>query len=228
MCGRFTVNYTYEQMLEYLNKEYSIFDFDYELPRYNVSPGQQVLSVIYDGNNYRAGTFKWGLIQPFSKDEKSGYKMINARSESIEEKVSFKDSFFNKRCLILSDGFYEWDNVTGTKKPYYITFENRKMMAYAGIWSRYVKDGRSIYTCSIITTSANSLVGSIHERMPVILDSDDAKKWLNSDNDLMLLKSLLHQYPTEKLSMIEVSKKVNTVANDDPSLIEEHQEYTLF
>ena len=228
MCGRFTVNYTYEQMLEYLNKEYSIFDFDYELPRYNVAPGQQVFSVIYDGENYRAGTFKWGLVPSFSKDEKSGYKMINARSESIEDKVSFKDSFFNKRCLILSDGFYEWDKVSGSKKPYYITFEDKKMMAYAGIWSRYVKNGRSLYTCSIITTSANDKVGSIHERMPVILESDDAKKWLGDNSDLEYLKNILQQYPSEKISMIEVSTKINKVDNDDPSLIEEHQEYTLF
>ncbi len=228
MCGRFTVNYTYEQMLEYLNKEYSIFDFDFELPRYNMAPGQRLLSVIYDGENYRAGSFKWGLVPHFSKDDKVGYKMINARSESIEEKVSFKDSFFNKRCIILSDGFYEWDKVSGSNKPYYITFEGKKLMAYAGIWSRYVKDGRSLYTCSIVTTKANDKIAAIHERMPVILDSNNARKWIGIENDLDYLKALLSQYPSEKIEMIEVSTKVNKVVNDDPSLIEEHHEYTLF
>jgi len=159
MCGRFTINYTYEQMLEYLKDEYSVFDFDFDLPRYNVSPGQQVLSIIYDGDKFRVGSFKWGFIPAFSKDEKSGYKMINARSEGIEEKVSFKDSFFNKRCLILSDGFYEWDKVSGSNRPYYITFKDKKLMAYAGIWSHNIKDGQSLYTCSIITNKANIIIG---------------------------------------------------------------------
>lgn len=228
MCGRFTVNYTYEQMLEYLSDEYSVFDFDFDLPRYNISPGQQVIGLIYDGDKYHAGTFKWGFIPSFSKDEKSAYKMINARTEGIEEKASFKDSFFNKRCLILSDGFYEWDKVTGSNRPYYITFEDKKLMAYAGLWSRYVKDGKSIYTCTIITTKANQAVGKVHERMPVVLDSINAKKWIGSNCDVDFLKSLLEQYPDQHTTIIEVSKKVNKVINDDPSLIEEHQEYTLF
>jgi putative SOS response-associated peptidase YedK len=228
MCGRFTVNYTYEQMLEYLGKEYSIFDFDYDLPRYNIAPGQQLLSVIYDGKNYRVGTFKWGLVPSFSKDDKSGFKMINARSEGIEEKASFRDSFFHKRCIILSDGFYEWDNVSGSKKPYYITFDNKKLIAYAGIWSHYVKNGKSLYTCSIITTKANDAISAIHERMPVILDNDKAKQWIGTNNGSETLKELLTQYPSERTHMIEVSTKVNKVVNDDPSLIEEHQDYTLF
>ena len=228
MCGRFTINYTYEQMLEYLKDEYSVFDFDFDLPRYNVSPGQQVLSIIYDGDKFRVGSFKWGFIPAFSKDEKSGYKMINARSEGIEEKVSFKDSFFNKRCLILSDGFYEWDKVSGSNRPYYITFKDKKLMAYAGIWSHNIKDGKSLYTCSIITTKASLIIGKIHERMPIVLDSINAKKWISTNCDPDYLKSLLNQYPEDYTDMIEVSTKVNKVAFDDPSLIEEHQEYTLF
>ena len=228
MCGRFTVNYTYEQMLEYLNKEYSVFDFDFELPRYNISPGQQVLSVISDGDNYRVGTFKWGFVPPFSPNEKVGYKMINARAETITEKASFRDSFFHKRCVILSDGFYEWDKVSGSNKPYYITFENNKLMAYAGIWSRYVKEGKSLYTCAIVTTTANAKIRDIHDRMPVILTPDKAKKWIGGTNDKDYLHDLLSQYPEDKTYKIEVSSKVNKVSNDDPSLIEEHHELTLF
>jgi putative SOS response-associated peptidase YedK len=228
MCGRFTVNYTYEQMLKYLSEEYSIFDFNFELPRYNMAPGQQVLSVIYDGENYRTGTFKWGLVPSFSKSDKEGYKMINARAEGIEEKASFKDSFFNKRCIILSDGFYEWDKISGTKRPYYITFNDKKLMAYAGLWSRYVNKGKSVYTCTIITVTANQKLGKIHERMPVILGNKEAKEWMDTNCDIDYLKSLLVPYPSEYIEMIEVSKNVNMVANDDPSLIEEHQEYTLF
>lgn len=228
MCGRFTVNYTYEQMLEYLDKEYSIFDFDYDLPRYNVSPGQQILSIISDGEKYRIGTFKWGFIPSFSKDESSAYKMINARTEGIESKKSFKDSFFHKRCIILSDGFYEWDKLSGTKTPYYFTFENKKMFAYAGIWSKYVKDGESIYTCSIITTKANKLIGKYHDRMPVVLDTNKAKKWLSYNIDLEELKDLMIQYNSQLMGCIEVSKKVNNTSNDDPTLIEEFNELRLF
>jgi len=154
--------------------------------------------------------------------------MINTRGETIAEKASFKESFFTKRCLILSDGFYEWDKVSGSNKPYYITFENKKLMAYAGIWSRYVKNGESLYTCSIITTSANGKIGQIHKRMPVILSNDEGKKWIGNNNNISYLKTLLKQYPDSLMNMIEVSTKVNKVINDDPSLIEEHQDYTLF
>ena len=231
MCGRFTVNYTYDQMLKYLEKEYSIFDMelDFELPRYNVSPGQQVLSVINDGENYRVGTFKWGFIPEYTTDDSSAYKMINARSEDITSKMAFRDSFFNKRCIILSDGFYEWDKVTGSKNPYYIAFKDKSLVAFAGIWSRYVKNGVPIYTTSILTTKANALVGEIHDRMPVVLSSIEAKKWL--DNRLVdkdVLQSLLVSYDSQHMSKHQVSTHVNKVANDDVTCIEEYVELRLF
>lgn len=231
MCGRFTVNYTYEELLQYLDDEYSVFDMkeEVDLPRYNMAPGQQIISIISDGENYRAGTFKWGFVPSFSKDSNIGYKMINARSEDIEEKMSFKDSFFNKRCIVLSDGFYEWDNIKGTKKPYYISFKDKKIRAYAGIWSRYIKDGKPIYTCAIITTGANKLVGEIHHRMPVILTEEKAKLWLNNKEvDLDKLKSLMVSYDSDLMFKHQVSEHINKVSNDDELCIKEYNELTLF
>lgn len=231
MCGRFTVNYTYQQMLEYLNKEYSIFDMenDMVLPRYNVAPGQQVMAVINEGESYKLTTFKWGFIPSFNKNPNKGYQMINARSEDIEHKMAFKDSFYNKRCVIISDGFYEWDTKSSTNPPYYISFKDNKMKAYAGIWNKSIVSGEEVYTCAILTTKANSLVGDIHDRMPVILSNEEALKWLNtrkiSTSDL---KKLLNQYDSVKMYKHEVNRRVNNVKNDDSKCIEEYKELRLF
>lgn len=231
MCGRFTVNYTYDQMLEFLNEKYSIFDLkdDVELPRYNVSPGQQVLSIISDGNKFRVGTFKWGFVSDVASKKVSKSIMINTRSETIENKVMFKDSFLNKRCIVLSDGFYEWDNETGTKKPFFIGFKDKRLLAYAGIWSKNKVNGKMQYTCSILTTKANDLISEIHNRMPVILTHDNAIKWLDKEIDnLDDLKVLFKSYDSDLMFKHEVSKRVNKVSNDDIDCIKVYNDITLF
>jgi len=122
MCGRFTVSYTYEELLGYLGSEYGIKEIkgDVVLPRYNVAPGNEIISIISDGRKYRSGLFKWGFIPSYASSINEGFKMINARSEGIEKKTSFKDSFLNKRCIILADSFYEWKQVGKDKVPFRI------------------------------------------------------------------------------------------------------------
>jgi putative SOS response-associated peptidase YedK len=227
MCGRFTVSYTYEQMLEYLKTEYSIFDFDYQLPRYNIAPSQDVLSVISDGEKFRVGTFKWGYVPKYVPSSKLIPSLINAKGETIDQLVSFKESFHNRRCIIFSDGFYEWDHIPGSKQPYYFTFEDQRMRAYAGIWNKTMKNKKPVYTVAIITVSANRMLSDVHDRMPAILDEEAVKIWLDKNTDSETLKSLLTPYDYKKMKRIQVNKKVNNTNNDDPSLVNEYIEYTI-
>lgn len=212
-----------ETLLKIVAERFDIFDVDgdIDLPRYNIAPSQRVLAIIHDGDKYRLGTMKWGLVPPFATDEKIGSKMINAKAETIDEKPSFKNAFMSKRCLILADGFYEWDKYSNEKTPYRITVKGEHLMAFAGIWSRYVKpDGEKLFTCSIITTAANGMMKSIHDRMPVILDEITQKAWLQKDvASAHELKKLLIPFDENLMEKYVVSKEVNRPANDHPDII---------
>lgn len=210
MCGRFSLEVDQEYVMEVLKKEYEVKNVDeLELrPNHNISPGQDILAIIHDGKQNRAGFLKWGFVPPFAKDEKIGYKMINARSETVDQKPSFRSSFVSKRCVIVADGFYEWKNVNGNKEPYKFKVKEEELIAFAGLWSGWKKpDGKMLYTCTILTTKANEVMKDIHDRMPVILDKREVDIWLNintSDKDTLLpmLKPLpedkLYYYPVER------------------------------
>jgi len=227
MCGRFTINYTYEQLLKFLETDFSIFDYENDIgyPNYNVSPGQEVLSVIYDGENYRAGTFNWGIHVTHNNKTT---RMINARSETVDSLSTFKDSFFNKRCIILASGYYEWNTYNGSRSPYYIHLDGDKYIAFAGIWSKYVKDGKPIYTTSLLTTKPNNQLEDIHHRMPVILDKAGVSRWLNKDTDLESLQQLMKSKEISGLLKYQVSPYVNSTKNNDHKCIEKQEEITLF
>jgi putative SOS response-associated peptidase YedK len=218
MCGRFTIGISQERMRQHLYENYDIEDFDIELalPRYNVAPGQNVLSVIHDGTKYRAGFLKWGLVPAFAKDEKMGNNMINAKSETLSEKPSFKDSFKNKRCVILGDSFYEWMHQDSSKTPMRIMLTSQGLFPMAGLWSSYTKtDGSRLYTCTIITTKANDTVSPIHDRMPVILTEETKKIWLNPEiKDLSYLSTILVPYDANKMYTYKVSPLVNNPSNE--------------
>ena len=222
MCGRVTISAPREEISKYLYDYFSITEFDLNSysPRYNITPSQDVLSIINDGENYRAGYLKWGFIPEYSKDSKS--YIINTRSETIDTKPSFKNSLINKRCIIPVDGFYEWKKEQTKKTPMRITMKDNSIFALAGIWSTFIKDDASkIFTFSIITTTANKLINDIHDRMPVILNHENIKLWLNPNNkDPQLLKSLLHPYSDSTMITYEVSSEVNNPKNDYESLIE--------
>ncbi|WP_105617120.1 SOS response-associated peptidase [Vallitalea okinawensis] len=224
MCGRFLLTLDFDdlyRLLEYRFNIDEVFDVHYS-PRYNIAPSQPVLSVIHDGNNYRAGYLRWGFIPHWAKDEKIGYKMINARAETIDEKASYKHSFIHKRCLILSNGFYEWKKTDEGKEPRLIRFKNNEVYSMAGLYSIYRNpQGEKISSCTIITTEPNDMMQPIHNRMPVLLGREQEKIWLDPTvKDPEQLKGLLKPYPSEEMYNFAVSSLVNSPKNDSPKCIE--------
>ena len=232
MCGRFIVSYTYNELLEFLSSSFDIFDFDpnVDVPNFNVTPGSDVLSIISDGEQYRVGTFKWGFIPYFAKDVKSAYKMINSRVEGIESRAAFKDSFVNKRCIVLADGYYEWKKDGKQKTPFLFQKNNKEIFFFPGIWSKYnTQDSDVIFSTSIITKKANNLMTEIHPRMPIILDEETAKKWLDPVlKEPQKLLAILDADSNEEMFKMRVSEYVNKVGNNSKKCIEEYIDINLF
>jgi putative SOS response-associated peptidase YedK len=218
MCGRFTITVTYEELKQYVQMQYQIPDLDkeFKVPNFNVAPGMDIISVIHDGKKNRIGLLKWGFVPTFSKDQK--VQIINAKAETIMDKPSFKQAAMNQRCTILADGFYEWKQ-DKDKQPMRIT-TNQRVFAMAGIWNTITtSEGKKIHTVAIITTQASEKMGLIHQRMPVILDQESEKLWLDADNhNLAQLQGVLKPYQGE-LHIYPVSKKVNSAANNTPELL---------
>jgi len=224
MCGRFTFAKDAYVVSKYLQDNFQINTdvSPYKFPKYNIAPSQDVLSLIHDGKNYRAGLLKWGYIPTFAKDETSNV-FINAKSETLAEKPSFLKSLEKRRCIILADGFYEWKQDDHVKTPYRIKFKEDTIFPMAAIWTYYERpDGSKLYTTAIVTTKANDIVSSIHDRMPVILDPDALKIWMNpyvQDTDVLL--NLLTPHSSSDMTSYEVSDIVNSSRIDLPSCIEE-------
>lgn len=164
---------------------------------------------------------QWGLVPFWADDPKTGYKMINARAESVTQKPAYRKSFRSRRCLVPSDGFFEWKKVNGGKQPYWISLKEETIFCFAGLWDRWKgPEGEEIESYTIITTSPNSLVAPMHDRMPVILPSDAYAKWLDPANrDVDELGRLLTAYPEERMVAHPVSKRVNNPANDSVDCI---------
>ncbi|MGE6612754.1 SOS response-associated peptidase [Peribacillus sp. NPDC076916] len=221
MCGRFTLFTDIEEIKDRFDIQGS-FDEEYQFS-YNIAPSQSVLSVINDGARNRLGYLRWGLIPFWAKDEKVGYKMINARAETIAEKTSFKNAYKKKRCLIIADSFYEWKKTPERKIPMRIKLKNDAPFGMAGIWESWKSpEGLSIYSCSVITTVPNELMTSIHDRMPVILKPEDEKDWLNpSINDPAYLQQYLKSFDSEQMEAFEVSTDVNSTKKNSPNLIQQ-------
>lgn len=214
MCGRFALSVEREELLAYFGVEQ--LGFDYE-PRYNIAPGQPVPAFISHQGKLRSGTLRWGLVPSWAQDEKIGYKLINARAETLEEKPSFRDSFRRKRCVIPADSFYEWHKLPdGSKQPMRIMMKNRPLFAMAGLYDTWVRpNGEKLHTCTIITTSPNALMSSIHDRMPAILKQEEILEWLDPrQQDPARLKALLRPYPDGEMTAYAVQLWVNQVKHD--------------
>jgi putative SOS response-associated peptidase YedK len=191
-------------------------------PRYNIAPTQDV-AVIFDESPRTLSAAKWGLIPSWSKDPSIGARMINARAETLDEKPSFRGLLKKRRCLIPADGFYEWrKNADETKTPMRITLASGEAFALAGLWDVWkTPEGEWLKTCTIITTEPNALMAPIHNRMPAVLTREAEAEWLNKANDDPgYLKSLLVPYPVEAMRAYEVSRRVNSVKNEEPAVIE--------
>jgi putative SOS response-associated peptidase YedK len=191
-------------------------------PNYNASPGQFLPIVIRLQGQNQIDLMKWGLVPHWSKDDKIGYKMINARSETLLEKPSFKKPFEQNRCIIPISGFYEWKKLDEKHKiPFFIHFKDQPIISLAGIYSKWIDPNsqQDIMTFSIITTGANQQMQEIHERMPVMLNQEDETKYLTGDpkDAYELLKP-----STEKLDIYEVSSLVNSVRNNSEDIMEKY------
>lgn len=223
MCGRFTLFADYNDIIDRFNIEAAIQEELYH-PSYNIAPSNSVLSVINDGTKNRLGFLRWGLVPPWAKDEKIGYKLINARAETLIEKPSFRDAFKKRRCLVIADSFYEWKRSQDKPKtPMRIKLKSNELFAMAGLWERWKSPaGKTIYSCTVITTAPNELMKDIHDRMPVILKPEDEKVWLNpAINDINPLNHLLKSLPEEMMEAYEVSSLVNSPKNNSPNLIQQ-------
>lgn len=220
MCGRFSL---FQNGDDIVLRFCIANDIENYSKRYNIAPSQNVLVVINDGRNNRAGYLKWGLVPFWAKDPSVGNRFINARAETLAERAAFKHAFKKQRCLIVADGFYEWKKENKRKQPYRIQLKNNKLFAMAGLWDRWRgQDGKELFSCTIITTAANDLISSVHNRMPVILHPQVENIWLDKKNDdhLSFLQSLLMPYETEEWEIYPVSTKINSPKYDEPALIE--------
>jgi putative SOS response-associated peptidase YedK len=218
MCGRFSL--TVEEVA--INERFGIegsTDVPY-VPRFNGAPGQH-LYVITNSRPRILNRFKWGLIPPWAKEPGIGYKMINARAETIAEKVSFKTPLKSRRCLIPADGFYEWKQGPGKEKtPYRITLKDSSLFAMAGLWENWKDaEGKSVHTFTIITTAANELMQGLHERMPVILPAELEEVWLH-EPDVQAVLPWLRPYPAELMHAWPITKLINSVVNDGPEVLQ--------
>jgi putative SOS response-associated peptidase YedK len=218
MCGRFTQT----QSVPKIAQEFGVEQVSCELePSYNIAPTQKVAVVITDGVKQLVPV-RWGLVPSWAKDISIGSKMINARAETITEKASYRRAFKKRRCLVVADGFYEWQEVGGTKRPVYIRLKSGKPFGFAGLYEVWKSpEGEEVTTCTIITTEANDLMRPIHERMPVIIPKRDEDKWLNPNTeDQGHLLKLLRPYPAEEMEAYPVSKRVNSPKNNTAACIE--------
>jgi putative SOS response-associated peptidase YedK len=222
MCGRFI------QITDPLKIKAIFHDLEVETcveeqfkPHYNVSPTLAILTIL-NTPVPRLTFTRWGLIPYWSKEKEIGSRMMNARAETLPEKPSFRELFRKRRCVILADGFYEWDSIHATKIPYFIRMKNREPFALAGLWDLW-KDPKtrdSILSSTIITTVPNPLIAQIHNRMPAIIREDRLGMWLNpgpaSGTNLM---ECLQSYNQDDMEMYKVSMMVNNTRNDSPELI---------
>jgi putative SOS response-associated peptidase YedK len=164
---------------------------------------------------------RWGLIPSWAKDSSIGSKLINARSETVAEKPSFRSAFKHRRCLVVADGFYEWQKQQGTKQPFYFRLRDEQPFGFAGLWEKWSSPTQEeIISCTILTTTANELLQSIHDRMPVILDPKDYDLWLDPEVQTpQPLQSLLSPYPAAAMTGYPVSKLVNSPKHNSPECI---------
>ena len=212
MCGRFVLFSSVNK----ISQEFAVLPENIAFsPNYNIAPTQEILIVVAEGGRSLIKC-RWGFIPPWAKDPHIGYKMINARAETLAVKPTFKSAIRNHRCLVVADGFYEWKREGREKKPLYVHLKTGRPLGFAGLYSYWqTPEGRLICTCTIITTSANHLLEPIHNRMPAIIPGDSRTEWLDPEiqNEKRILP-LLSPYAAEDMEAYYVSSKVNSPRND--------------
>ncbi|WP_158860966.1 SOS response-associated peptidase [Lunatibacter salilacus] len=220
MCGRYSQKLDLKKVEDQLKLTLSDRAINWK-PSFNIAPSQLAPVVTSDKPDL-IDVFHFGLVPHWAKDKKVGYKMINARSETIIEKPSFKPLLINnKRCLVLADSFFEWKKDGKEKQPFRIYLPEREVFFFAGLWSSWKDPEGEIYNSfAIITTAPNALMEKIHDRMPVILTSEEEKLWLDPDQNPKDLLKLLNAYPADAMKAYEISSEVNKPANNYPEILD--------
>lgn len=221
MCGRFSQTHSGKAVAE----AFQLSTVPDITPRHNIAPSQLVAVITQSaktGDRIHHEK-KWGLIPGWSEDPKMGQRLINARAETVAEKPSFRNAFQRRRCLIITDGFYEWQKLEGGrgKQPYLIRMKSRSLFAFAGLWERWKvpETDDAIFSCTILTTTANEAMTSIHHRMPVILPPDAYDAWIDTTFDnASVLKSLLQPYEATSIETTPISHAVNNPKNEMASV----------
>ena len=219
MCGRFTLRASPSEIAEFFELMRDLVEWD--VPLFNIAPTQSILAVREASTGREPVRLRWGLIPSWSKDTKMAASMINARAETVSEKPAFRAAFRRRRCLIPVSGFYEWQRDGKTKTPHLISPRNAALFGFAGLWEKWqAPDGELMESCTILTTSPNELMATIHDRMPVILKPKDFDVWLDPQvEDVGVLTQLLVPYPADEMQAERVSDVVNNARNEvDPRL----------
>jgi putative SOS response-associated peptidase YedK len=212
MCGRYSITTNPEAMRRLFGFMGPTPNLE---PRYNAAPTQPLPVIRLDKQGQRRlVALRWGLVPSWADDVKVGARMINARAETVERNSSFRNAFQRRRCLVPADGFYEWHATKEGRLPWRFTMKDGEPFAFAGLWEFWKKQDQVVESFTIIVTQANALVGSIHDRMPVILDIASYEEWLSGTDPSRLL-ALLKPFPAEGMAAHRVSPRVNDWKNDD-------------
>lgn len=216
MCGRFTLTSTPED----LARRFELDAAPEVSPRYNVAPGQDVLAVRMEAERRRACRLRWGLGPPWAKDPSVGFRMINARVETVTQRSAFREAVSARRCLVPADGFYEWAERGGLRQPYYARPEQEGPFGFAALWERWRGEGEELETCTLLTTGAAPWLRSVHDRMPVVVAADLHADWLaGGARDVNgLLDAVLRSAPAA-WRMHPVSTRVNRADQEGASCI---------
>jgi putative SOS response-associated peptidase YedK len=215
MCGRFTLR----AKPSALSEEFDLHEVPNLRPRFNIAPNQPVAVVRFDLHEgaRRFDFLTWGLVPSWADDAGIGDRLINARAETVAEKPAFRHPFRTRRCLVIADGFYEWQRQDGWKRPFFVHMKDDRPFAFAGLWEHWEKDEEPIYSCVLLTTDANEVLAPIHDRMPVILPRSAYDLWLDpSVHDPKRLEPLLVPFPADQMEAYPVSRLVNDPGNDVP------------
>jgi putative SOS response-associated peptidase YedK len=216
MCGRYTLRASAEDIA----REFELAQIPPWTPRYNIAPTQDVLAVRMHKGEREATLLRWGLIPSWTEDVKKAPLLINAKCETAAAKPAFRAAFERRRCLVLADGFYEWQTVGKRKQPYYYRLKGERPFAFAGLWEFWKQGEQIIRSCAILTTDANELTAAVHDRMPVLLDRDARRLWLDPQiDDPGKLEGICRPYPASEMVAARVNPVVNKAANDGPECI---------
>ena len=218
MCGRFTLRARLNAILDEFALETALSEWD---ARYNIAPTQMIPTVSLQQGKRTFVPRRWGLIPSWAADPKIGNSLINARAETVADKPAFRSAFKRHRCLVLTDGFYEWKKEGKAKQPFFIHMKDGRPFAFAGLAEHWSKGEKPIDSATIITTDPNRHMADIHDRMPVILPPEAYERWLDPEfHGKEHLVSLLKPYPDGELVATPVSTLVNSPRNEDPRCIE--------